>query len=402
MKKIYFIVLPVIVALFLLIGENPKLQTKLQKPEDKLLPVKEKSMKSSVNLADDLNKNLTCKTCHSGDYPTSKDPLLNPCPREGMMVTEQRSYKEGPEALIIDAMSDKFEGVLFSHRIHSQMAAMTTGCSGCHHYNTSGPILKCSKCHESERAREDVSVPDLKSAYHRMCTTCHKQWSGENGCNTQCHAQKGKGEPVDLQKGLQELKGKTHPLVPQPEKMVWETNTEQGKYVTFYHNEHFELFRIECKSCHGQDNCTSCHPLKGEEKYKTVKTNLTFEEKHMNCSGCHGGNKCDKCHKNTETGPFNHARSTGWALSSYHSKLSCASCHGTGQIKRLSRECKSCHNNFKLGSFKHSVTGLTLSEVHAEIECKSCHPNENFTAKPVCKECHDDMSWPQFSPAPKK
>lgn len=401
MKKIYFIIVPLILVACLLLSENPQLQTK-QKLEVKVLQDTKKSMKTTNNLAEEINKNITCKTCHAGDYPTTKDPQLSPCPREGMISTAERSYKEGPDGIILDALSDKYEGVFFSHKIHSQMAEMTTGCSGCHHYNTSGPILKCSKCHEQERAREDVSVPDLKSAYHRMCTNCHKQWSGENGCNTQCHKPKGKGEPVDLQQLLDAIKGKTHPLVPEPDKMVWETNYEEGKIVTFYHNEHFSLFKKDCKNCHGQDNCTSCHPLKPKDYSTPVKVSRSFEEQHMDCVGCHAGNTCNKCHKSSEMEPFNHARSTGFALTSYHSKLSCASCHGSGEIKKLSRECKNCHDNFKLGSFNHKVTGIVLSEVHAEIECKSCHPNENFTAKPECKECHDDMSYPQFSPAPKK
>ncbi|MFA7359417.1 MAG: cytochrome c3 family protein [Candidatus Kapaibacterium sp.] len=401
MKKIYFIIVPLILVACLLLGENPRLQTK-QKLEIKVMQEVKKSMKTTNNLAEEINKNITCKTCHADHYPTTKDPQLSPCPREGMISASERSYKEGPDGIILEALSDKYEGVLFSHRIHSQMAEMTTGCSGCHHYNTSGPILKCNKCHEQERAREDVSVPDLKSAYHRMCTTCHKQWSRQNGCNTQCHKPKGKGEPVNLQQLLDAIKGKNHPLVPQPESMKYETSHEEGKFVTFYHNEHFDLFNIECKSCHGQDNCISCHPLKGENKINPVKEVLSFEEKHMKCSSCHGGHTCNKCHKTSEASPFNHAKSTGWALSSYHNKLDCESCHGRGQIKSLSRECKSCHDNFKLGSFNHKVTGIVLSEAHVEIECKTCHPNENFTAKPECKECHDDMSYPQFSPVPKK
>ena len=54
---------------------------------------------------------------------------------------------------------------------------MGGGCENCHHYNTSGPILKCSSCHESSRKREDVSIPDLKGAYHRQCMDCHREWS---------------------------------------------------------------------------------------------------------------------------------------------------------------------------------------------------------------------------------
>ncbi len=296
-------------------------------------------------------------------------------------------------------MSDKYEGVVFSHKIHAQMSEISSGCSGCHHYNTSGPVLNCSKCHDKNHSREDVSVPNLKAAFHRMCTDCHKQWSGENGCNTQCHLQKGDDIQNRREQKIKSIKDKSHPLLPEPTKMVWETNYEKGKLVTFFHDEHFKVFKISCNKCHSKDNCIKCHNKKEAIDYNNpVKLTKSFEDHHRPCSGCHAGNPCQKCHNDKEMTQFNHAKSTGWALTSYHSKLECARCHGTSMpYKRLDRNCNSCHKNFKKGSFDHKVTGLALSESHVEIECKSCHQNEDYSKSPVCVECHDDKSHPQHS-----
>lgn len=399
MKKIIYILIP-LVFLCCLIASTPRLQTKMQKPDNtsqRLLEMKQ-DMKSSGNLADDF-KSLKCKTCHVGEYPTAKDPLLRECPRESMLTAE-RSSKEGPDVVLINEMSDKYEGVVFSHKIHAQMSEISSGCSGCHHYNTSGPVLNCSKCHSKNRSREDVSVPDLKSAFHRMCTDCHKQWSGENGCNTQCHKQKGTDIQNDSEKKMELIKGKSHPLLPEPTKMVWETNYEKGKLVTFFHDEHFKVFKITCNTCHRQDNCIKCHNKKEPVDYNSpVKVSKSFEDHHRPCSSCHAGNSCQKCHSDKELTQFNHAKSTGFALSSYHSSLECSRCHGKSMpYKSLDRNCNSCHKNFKMGSFNHKVTGLMLSESHTEIECKTCHKNEDFSKDPVCAECHDDKSHPQHSP----
>ena len=282
------------------------------------------------------------------------------------------------------------------------MSSMTTGCSDCHHYNTTGKILKCNDCHNNERYRENISVPDLKAAFHRQCMMCHKEWSHENGCNNQCHFTKSSGkEPPNAKT----LSGKVHPERKEPTKMIWETKYGKGKIVTFFHNEHNRLFRIDCKTCHINDKCIKCHDKSGKslDYSKSNPINKSFEEHHMPCLNCHKDNSCDKCHREKEMSPFNHAKSTGWVLKQYHSRLACARCHGNSTpLKRPDKNCSSCHTDFVQGKFDHSKTGLTLSENHKDMECISCHINNDFAKNPDCKTCHDDKSFPAQLPGKRK
>lgn len=411
MKKLYFLIVP-LVLVCCLFGSSPMLQTKNPTMEDKVVISQGKitKMEEQVGFLQDMSaknnraknpyenmmQGLKCQSCHEGDYPSKNDPLLRACLRNSMLATFHFS-PEGPDEVVIDNMSENYMGVVFSHKIHSQMSEMTTGCSGCHHYNTTGRVLSCLECHEKDRSREDKTVPDLKSAYHRQCLTCHKQWNHENGCNTQCHLRRKSDNLAPVQ---QTVKGKTHPPLERPSKMIWETNSDVGKIVTFFHDEHNQLFKIKCATCHNQDNCIKCHEKKSHEQSNVpFKIKKSFEDHHRACIDCHKGSSCQKCHKENEMTPFNHAQSSGWSLKSYHSLLSCAICHGSQTpFKKLNRNCTSCHKNFTKGKFDHKVTGLTLSEVHKELDCKDCHLNSDFNKAPTCKNCHDDKTYPANSP----
>ncbi len=398
MKKLIYISIAVLIIVILVISGSI-LSAKNPVPVEKNNSVQEKVMqdiKTGTGKNDKKSENLKCTTCHEGDYPTKNDPLLRACPREHM-IRDFKYMDKGPDEVVIDYMKENYEGVVFSHKLHSEMSAISTGCTGCHHYNTAAPILNCSECHDKNRKREDVSVPDLKAAFHRQCMTCHKQWSGDNGCNNQCHVRKG-----EKQIERKTSKGSSHPQLKEPGKLVYETNYDAGKIVTFFHDEHNKLFRIDCSSCHKKDNCVKCHDkTKQQGTDGKLKVQKSLDEHHQPCMNCHKINNCDKCHKNSEMAPFNHARSTGFALKSYHSSLTCTRCHGNQMpVKKLDRNCNSCHKNFTTG-FNHGVTGLTLSEVHKDMDCESCHAGKDFSKPPVCSSCHDDKSYPSNSPGNK-
>jgi hypothetical protein len=401
MKKIYFVLIPLII-LIGIAGSYLFPQGKLQKSnsEKETLSGKNKTGNTSQVSSENTNKTLNCKSCHESEYPTKNDPGLRSCPRKNM-VSDFPTLKEGPNVVAISEMSDNYMGVVFSHKIHSQMSEMSTGCTGCHHYNTTGPVLSCRECHEKSRTRKDVSVPDLKAAYHRQCMTCHKQWSHENGCGTTCHLRKGS----DFQKvNIKDISDKTHPVLTEPSRLTWETNYEPGKIVTFFHNEHNQLFKINCKSCHSRDNCITCHDSRVKKDFnQPIKSQKSFEDHHKPCVNCHEGNTCEKCHKEKEMTPFNHGKSTGWVLNSYHSQLTCAKCHGSSMpYKKLDRNCTSCHTNFANGKFDHKLTGLVLSENHKDLECNNCHTTGDFSKAPDCKTCHDDKSYPAQVPGKRK
>ena len=102
---------------------------------------------TGANKPSHIASDVNCKTCHNGEYPTKKDPLLAPCPRN-QMISIYHSPSEGPNIVVIDELENRYGKVIFSHRIHSQMSEMAGGCGGCHHYNTTGRFLNCKKCHE--------------------------------------------------------------------------------------------------------------------------------------------------------------------------------------------------------------------------------------------------------------
>ena len=360
-------------------------------------------VKSTEKIDQDLKNHslqqINCKTCHSCDVPTKQDPCLNPCPRD-FMITVNQSPEKGPETVTLDELSNKYMPVIFSHKIHAQMSQMSGGCRGCHHYNTAGPILSCANCHDVKRKRDDLSKPDLQAAYHRQCINCHKEWSHSTDCNS-CHALKGSS---NLTEQIEEakIKGKNHPNVERPAKLVFETNYKKGKIVTFFHDQHINLFGIECVNCHLKENCTRCHDKEINSRVISsslpIKIEKSQSEHHQPCFQCHSDDQCSKCHLNKQAEPFNHKTRTGWALNVFHEKLECTKCHINNNFAKLDNNCTSCHKNFTAELFNHSVTGLKLNETHSALDCGDCHINNNFAVEPSCKNCHDDKSFPKDKP----
>lgn len=362
------------------------------------------SVNAQVKLGDDHSKlNISCQTCHTCEVPTKNDPCLVVCPRENI-VTIYQEPEETPELIVIDQLKERYGPVYFSHRIHAEMSEMSGGCGSCHHYNTSGPILNCNSCHETSRKRQDVSVPDLLGAYHRQCMDCHREWSHSTGCNS-CHLPLKDVKGTEKEQIAERLKGRTHPVILEPEKIVYQTNTTEGTLATFFHNDHTAKFNLECTTCHKNESCISCHDVnRKSEEDKTKddrisKVNLPYEEQHKNCISCHKDDNCSKCHSNDELKPFDHASSTGWALKSYHANLSCQKCHGTKMpYKKLSSNCVSCHKEWNTDNFNHEITGLKLDELHESFDCSDCHTDNNYTVKPACDNCHEDYTYPAVVP----
>ncbi len=343
--------------------------------------------------------NISCKTCHTCDVPTKSEPCLVVCPRE-KIVTVYQKPEQTPELFIIDQISDKYSPVYFSHKLHAQMSVMSGGCENCHHHNTSGPILKCNNCHETSRKREDISLPDLKGAYHRQCMDCHREWSHETGCNS-CHTLKKDLKGTQKEQIKKKVSGKDHPVILEPTNITYQTNSEKGKLVTFYHDDHTKRFGLSCTNCHKQEGCTKCHDVNRniDSKTKSVVTKKSFDEQHKNCISCHREDKCNTCHSNTKLEPFDHAKKTGWALNKFHINLSCVKCHGSKfPFSKLDNKCASCHNEWDSKNFKHSVTGLQLNETHIELGCEDCHLEKNFAVKPSCVGCHENYSFPKQKP----
>ncbi len=344
---------------------------------------------------------IDCKYCHMCEYPTVNDPCLSPCPRE-VAISVYHSPEEGPEIVTMDEVDGDYGPVIFSHKIHAQMSVMSGGCESCHHYNTTGPVLKCNTCHDPSRIREDISVPDLEAAYHRQCIDCHRQWSGDIECNF-CHMEEGQSVEEFREKKMQQYTGLDHPAVHEPVRVIYETDYEEAPIVTFFHDEHTHLFNISCQSCHHDENCASCHDVRLTELHteateqRRKEVHKTFEQHHQPCNDCHETDDCSKCHMNEPMEPFDHKNSTGFALDGYHSGLQCVSCHQPDTFKGLSSNCSSCHN-FESGDFDHKVTGFALDDMHSYFGCTDCHKGGNYAKTPDCSDCHDGYKFPNKKP----
>lgn len=341
------------------------------------------------NLRTHTQMNLDCKKCHICDTPTKANPCLIACPRNKIEVV-RHSPSEGPDNIIIEKIEgeeDLYGPSYFTHKLHSEMSLMSGGCSICHHFNPPGKIVKCSNCHETRRTRTDLSKPDLKAAFHRQCMNCHKSWEKDSKCEN-CHTLKSDVKKIDSKAEMKNV----HPKIEIPIKVVYETDSDEGKMVTFFHNDHSSIFGYECNDCHTEEACANCH---SEFVLETIKADV-----HDRCSTCHDTeDKCNDCHKGEIAKPFDHFKKTKFRLAGWHANLSCASCHKTkNKFTGLDSECTGCHMNSE-GYFKHRITGLQLNETHMELECSDCHDAKNYSKKPTCDACHDeDIYYPDSQP----
>lgn len=407
-KSYLIIVIITLISTYLLMSTNFDKKEKANKINDKKLQTKGKVLGDVTSEEQKMPKEhskqaIDCKMCHICEYPTKNDPCLSPCPRFDM-ISVHHSPDEGPVIVRMNLLPGLYGEVIFSHKLHAEMSEMTGGCVGCHHYNTTGPVLKCRSCHPEQRIREDLLIPDLEAAYHRQCLNCHRQWSRSTSC-IQCHiTSEEEAEQLALKKEI-EHKQKQHPKLNQPLKIVYETSYEKGKYATFFHDEHTNLFGAACVDCHKNENCMKCHDVKlkelrnDERPELKLKANKTFEEHHKPCISCHKQDECSKCHSNKPLEGFDHFRNTGFDLAIYHSRLKCQACHKeSGNFKGLNSKCTSCHTDFVPGKFNHSRVGLKLDDNHIDLECSDCHKKMNFNKKPVCDDCHDNFVYPNKIP----
>jgi len=326
---------------------------------------------------------LDCGQCHTCEQPTATDPCLKPCPTSNWaQQTSKHSLTEAPDSMLLDKLVNEYSAVHFNHKIHADMSDMGKGCETCHHYSPRGHIPPCSECHKQANS-SNLGQPSLKGAYHRQCLSCHREWSHDTQCFV-CHYPVNGKEIQNTNHDPTDIMGKSHPIINVPNRKIYYTPYKAGPTVTFYHQEHIDLFGLRCVNCHSQENCAYCHDID-----KPARPAKSQEEEHAVCSGCHKTDSCKKCHDTREKPAFTHA-STGWPLNRYHTDLACRACHPTGkQIAKLSNECTACHK-WNSETFQHAVTGLQLDDTHAGMDCIDCHTGNKFGAVPDCSSCHDD------------
>lgn len=336
-----------------------------------------------------------CLTCHTCEVPTKLNPCLRSCPRS-QMTTVHHSAAAGPDSILMEKLTgspELYEPALFSHRVHAEMSEMSGKCVMCHHYNPPGKVLPCSDCHASGSAARtlDLSKPGLKGAYHRQCVNCHRELGGATGCES-CHLSRSR-TPVAAPAGRSV---KEAIRVTRPKRLVFETKANEGRLVTFFHNEHTDLFGLACSDCHANERCSRCHKPAAASAGGVVH----LGQGHDACSPCHSVKEnCRRCHGEQPRAGFSHARRTGFDLGRFHSLLACSRCHGAKRnYSGLSSNCRTCHSQWETGSFDHRVTGMKLDDTHSAIECASCHIENEYGRKPTCSSCHDDKSYPGATP----
>ncbi len=361
------------------------------------------SFAQNVNHAE-MDDQENCQKCHYCNQPTKKDPCLRSCPRT-KVVTSQQMKEETPHVLVLDLLSDMYVPVVFSHKLHAEMADMAGGCGLCHHYNPEGAILSCQQCHSNSPKRTNLSQPSLKGAYHRQCLGCHREWSHTTKCAV-CHALKSSSVRDVTHVDTTDIVGRSHPPIPEPEKVLYETNSDQGTFVTFYHDEHINRFGFLCVDCHQKEGCGKCHdltkPTLAEQMIpgKALKVEKSESEHHKLCEDCHSGDKCNHCHATNAKARFDHQLRSGWKLNKYHISISCRECHqNTKSIGKVSRQCNLCHKNWNNENFNHRITGVVLDENHLDNDCSDCHLQNNYATSPSCADCHEeDISYPEKLP----
>ena len=113
------------------------------------------------------------------------------------------SDEQIPDKVVIDVLSDDYQGVNFPHRkifrsieeriANSRMAGhfhdqQTTLCMGCHH--NSPPSLqppKCASCHGEAFKHMQDGRPGLMGAYHGQCIACHQEMGIKEPAATDCN-----------------------------------------------------------------------------------------------------------------------------------------------------------------------------------------------------------------------
>lgn len=328
-----------------------------------------------------------CRDCHDCDKPTPEDPCLPECSRDiHPLIWKDFLELQSPDTCVIDILEDLYEPVIFDHQQHARMSGMGgSSCRLCHHENGDHEVQRCVECHPvTLQAGEGLTVPGLKTAYHRQCMFCHKEWSHETDCEI-CHAHKGGERKQPSSMGLGNGREMHHK--PLPERVLFTTSHEDAPYVSFDHVEHAENYGLSCASCHSQDNCASCH----DERNIVNGRHLHSYSNRSTCTQCHQVGRCVVCHATTPDRRFSHSL-TGFPMRSFHADLACARCHEAEHSHGwLSHDCDDCHGEWDTDSFDHATKlGVDLGEDHEGMDCGDCHPDPAFLDAPVCGDCHDD------------
>lgn len=301
--------------------------------------------------------NQDCKSCHADyhGFGNRKSPRLGPLDNCAQCHMEN-SWKQD---------------LKFNHNTQTRFPI-----DGKHKKN------QCFDCHVTQSGKK-VGPPNTLRKYHfanlpqKTCEVCHRsphskefhqRFKGVKCAN--CHTPKG----WEIKAASSMLRGDKS-----------------------FHNK----TRFPLTGKHAQQDCKSCHVVKGKEVYKFPGFKRGF------CDNCHvnvhkkqfskefAAKPCAVCHTTNDfvkRKPFNH-NTTDYKITGAHKKIAnnCVKCHIPTKKKLPTKPPKVAHKFI----FKYAKAGY----------CENCHTNvhrnqfsKEFIAKTSCRECHTTVNFKKRKP----
>ena len=244
----------------------------------------------------------------------------------------------------------------FSHKVHVKAADLE--CGACHVTKPAGMELRtknCAMCHDDETPvwRLEPKAKRLQAKFDHQahaeageCLDCHpavmkpKNTRGRpmlrvEDCGA-CH-RKTEAEVVEANCGACHASD-ARKIVPADHQAGW-----MSRHGAESQDRVFDEHGRDCKACHGQDACTSCHRTRKPASHTGLwRVRLHGQEASWDrdsCKTCHETNTCTRCHQSTR--PMNHSaawRSQHGLAAETTGNESCTVCHRASQ-------CAACHRS---------------------------------------------------------
>ncbi len=333
---------------------------------------------SACHIGNTTSATSDCFSCHQADYNSAENHLAQNYPHDCTQCHNTNSW---------DATN-------FDHNLTNfplTGAHVATECAACHTNGYAGTPTLCASCH-TDNYNKAQNPNHTAAGISTECETCH---------NTTAWIPSQFDHEASTGFAL--------------------TGGHSGKQCSVCHIGNTTSATSDCFSCHQANynsaenhlaqnyphDCTQCHstnnwddaefdhnatafPLKGAHVATECAACHTngYAGTPTDCSSCHTDNynsaqnpnhkaagistECETCH--TENGwvpsQFDHAASTGFALTGGHSGKQCSACH-IGNTTSATSDCFSCHQS----NYNSAENHLAQNYPH---DCTQCHSTNNW------------------------
>lgn len=345
----------------------------------------------------------------------------------------------GLATLALPSQAGQLEKLLMPGELALDHADIEAECDRCHDQGDKPRQRQlCLDCHDDVAA--DVAA---KNGFHgrkaatAQCNACHSEHKGRNadivGLAPEAFDHKSTDFPLTGTHAAAPCAGCHKAGTPYREAPRRCVDCHRSDDV------HDGKLGADCAACHGAvrfgtarfDHATTSFPLRDAHAKVgcfACHRDKSFKGAPGSCVGCHAsddvhsgsrGQDCEDCHgavdwKRTR---FDHTRASDFALLGRHARISCDSCHRSGDLKApLSRECIGCHasadghsgrfgtacadchgqDRWQIEAFDHEKRAkFALRGAHAKLACHACHTGvlERQQVSKDCAGCHavDDV-----------